>query len=211
MDTTLNLGAILDAHRKWWRNEPGGTRADLSRADLSGADLSRADLSRANLSGANLSGANLRSANLSGANLSGADLSRANLSGADLSGADLSGADLSGCLNAPSALIFLSQFEKDDKGLIVYKAVGNTTYSQPAHWVIEPGAFLTEVVNPDRGTHCGSGVNFGTRKFCQDNYAKSTLWRCRINWLDLAGVIVPFNTDGKARCERLELLEVVKE
>ena len=95
------LKKILDKHLKWWRNESGGSRADLSRADLSGVNLSRAnlygaDLSRANLYGANLYGANLSRADLSGANLYGADLSRANLSRADLSGADLSGADLSG-------------------------------------------------------------------------------------------------------------------
>ena len=95
------LKKILDKHLKWWRNEGGGSRADLSRTDLSGVNLSRAnlygaDLSRANLYGANLSGANLSRTDLSGANLYGADLSRANLSRADLSGADLSGADLSG-------------------------------------------------------------------------------------------------------------------
>ncbi len=262
MDTTLNLTAILDAHRKWYRDEPGGTRANLSGADLSdanlsgadlsGADLRSADLSRANLSGANLSDANLSRANLSGANLSdanlsdanlsradlrSADLSRANLSGAnlsdanlsdanlsraDLSGADLrsadlsranlSGADLSGCLNLPSVAIFLSQFERDDLGLIVYKRIGNgTSYSPPAHWKIEPGAYLTEVVNPDRGTECGCGVNFATRQWCGQNYDRADLWRCRIRWIDLAEVVVPYMTDGKARCGKLELLEVVKD
>lgn len=123
--------------------------------------------------------------------------------------ANLSGANLSGCLNSPSALLFLAQFEKDDRGLIVYKAIGNTEYAPPAHWKIRRGAILTEVCNPDRGTLCACGVNFGTRKFCQDNYPKGSLWRCRIAWLDLATVIVPFGTDGKARCERLKLIEKV--
>ena len=72
------LNSILDLHRKWLYNEPGGQRANLSGADLSGANLSGANLYRANLSGANLSGANL-----SGADLSGANLYRANLSGAN--------------------------------------------------------------------------------------------------------------------------------
>ena len=71
------LKQVLIAHGSWVRNQPGGSRADLSRANLS----------RANLSRANLSGADLSRANLSGANLSRADLSRADLSGANLSGA----------------------------------------------------------------------------------------------------------------------------
>ena len=99
--TVEKLTEILNKHKKWLRNEDGGSRANLSGADLYGANLSRADLyganlSRANLYGANLSGADLYGANLSGANLSGANLSRANLSGANLSGADLYGANLYG-------------------------------------------------------------------------------------------------------------------
>ena len=129
--------------------------------------------------------------------------------GADLSGADLSGANLSGAKNLISTVAFMSEFEKDDLGVIVYKRIGDTDYAPPAHWTIAPGEFLTEVVNPDRGTDCGCGVNFGTRAWCDSAYANSTLWRCRIRWMDLAGVVVPFGTDGKARAERLELLEVV--
>jgi hypothetical protein len=94
--TREQLMEILELHRKWFRNEEGGKRADLSDANLSDADLSGANLSGANLSGANLSGAYLRDANLSDANLSDADLSGANLSGAYLRDADLSDANLSG-------------------------------------------------------------------------------------------------------------------
>jgi hypothetical protein len=93
--TSQDIPGILERHGKWLRNEPGGSRADLSGANLSGANLSGANLSGANLSRADLSGANLYGANLSGANLSRADLSGANLYGADLSGANLSGANLS--------------------------------------------------------------------------------------------------------------------
>ena len=69
------LQTIIENHKKWLNNEPGGKMADLSGANLSGADLSGAnlrlaDLRRANLRLANLSGANLRLANLSGAYLS---------------------------------------------------------------------------------------------------------------------------------------------
>ena len=118
------LNSILEKHKMWLDNKPGGEKADLYNANLRGADLIGVDLkyatlvgakliganlrgsylsvanlrgsylSRAILSRANLRGANLRGADLSGADLSGADLSVANLSGADLSGADLIGADL---------------------------------------------------------------------------------------------------------------------
>jgi hypothetical protein len=93
------LQSILDLHRKWIYNEPGGSRANLSGANLHdaslhGADLHDADLSDANLSCADLSDANLSCADLSDASLHGADLSGASLRGADLRGANLRGADL---------------------------------------------------------------------------------------------------------------------
>ena len=93
IETTLELSAIIAAHRLWVLRD-GGSRANLSGADLSGANLAGANLSRADLSEADLSRVNLSQANLSGADLSGVNLSGANLSGADLSGADLSEADL---------------------------------------------------------------------------------------------------------------------
>ena len=170
-------------------------KADLSRADLSGADLSGADLSRADL----------RYANLRYADLSGANLSRA-----DLSGADLSGADLSGCKGIKTASEFLKKFKTDELGLIVYKGFGKTSYTTPDNWKIKPGSFITETVNPLPTLECACGVNFGTKKFVKENYPKSTIWKCRIRYIDLADVVVPYETDGKARCARLELLEAVK-
>jgi hypothetical protein len=96
-DINLDLPAILAAHGKWLRDEPGGKRANLYGADLGGANLRGAnlygaDLGGANLRGADLGGANLRGADLGGANLRGADLGGANLGGANLGGADLGGA-----------------------------------------------------------------------------------------------------------------------
>ena len=57
--TTDELKAIVEKHGKWLRDEPDGSRANLSRANLYGANLYGANLSGANLYGANLSGANL--------------------------------------------------------------------------------------------------------------------------------------------------------
>ena len=188
--------------------------ANLSRANLGGANLSRANLGWANLSWADLDGANLGGANLSGANLSRANLGGANLDGANLGGANLSGTNLSGANGILNPVTWLAEnFTADDLGYIVFKAIGHTVYAQPDYWKIRSGAFLEEIVNPDRGVICACGVNFGTLNWVTKNNSadrlQTQIWRCRIRWPDLPGVIVPFDADGKARCSRLELLEMI--
>ena len=226
------LDKILAAHK-----QGGGadlcradlSEADLSEADLRWADLSGADLRRANLIGADLSGANLRGANLRGAyliaaDLSGADLSRANLHKADLSGAnlrranlieaDLSGAnlgeaDLSGATGLLSAVDFLeAHFERVEAGYIAYKTF-NVTYEAPAAWEIKKGAVISENVNFDRCTECGCGVNVAPLEWVKREYGYPGIWKVLIRWEWLCGVCVPYMSDGKIRCERVELLEVV--
>ena len=107
----MDLEKILEEHKKWSQDSPGGKqanlqgavlqKADLWRANLQGAVLQKADLQGADLQGAdlwraNLQGAVLQKAKLLGADLRGADLQEANLQGADLRGANLQGADLRG-------------------------------------------------------------------------------------------------------------------
>ena len=160
---------------------------------------------------ANLSNADLRYANLSNADLSNANLSNANLRYANLSNANLSGANLSGAQGLKRAADFLSQFKQDDLGLLVYKRIegvnGDTQYSPNPNWTIKKGEFLEENPNPTKTQECGCGVNFGTLQYCKENYRNADLWLCRILWIDLADVIVPFGTDGKARCARLQLVK----
>ena len=216
----MDLNHAIELHKKWLNDEPDGQmfdlrRADLIDADMIGADLSRADLSGADLSGADLSRANLRRADLSDANLSDADLSRADLSGADLSGADLSGADLSGAdLSGASGIMspidFMEEnFQKTQKGLVVFKTFDNFYKINP-NWNIAPGAIISETVNPSRCSNCGCGINVGTLGYVRDNNKKNLpIWKLLIRWEWLPGVVVPFNTDGKIRCERAELIEIV--
>ena len=78
------LSKILELHKKWINNEPGGEQANLGEADLRGADLGEADLWRADLWRADLGETNLGEANLGEANLGGANLKGANLKGANL-------------------------------------------------------------------------------------------------------------------------------
>ena len=198
--TAEKLAEILENHKKWIMNDGG------CRANLSGADLSRADLSWANLSGANLSGADLSRANLSWADLSGANLSGANLSGADLSWANLSGAK--GLLDTVNYME--AHFERVERGYIVYKTFG-VNYEPPTEWEIKPESIITETVNFDRCTECGSGINVAPLEWVKREYANKKIWKCLIEWPWLAGVCVPYNTDGKIRCSRVRLLEVVSD
>jgi len=144
------------------------------------------------------------------------DFADANLSKANLSGANLRRADLSGAkgLLVPSAWL-ADNFETDETGVIVYKAIGSTYRSAPPQWVIAPGSFIEEVVNPCRVSDCACGVNVATRGWIERLYAADIeagtvhIWKGRIRFLDLADVVVPYHTDGKFRCGRFELLEEV--
>ena len=153
---------------------------------------------------ANLSRANLSRADLSGADLSGADLSEANLSRADLSEANLSRAK--GLLSAANYLD--AHFDRTTDGYIVYKTFGSM-YAPPQNWKIEHGAIIEETANHDRCTECGSGINVAPLKWVKEKY-HGDIWKCLIKWEWLPGVVVPYMTDGKIRCEKLQLLEVVE-
>ena len=187
---------MLQRIARWnqWRGENPYAQIDLTRADLTVANLTRA----------NLTGANLTRANLTDADLSRANLTRANLSGANLTRADLSRA--TGILSASEWLA--ENFTATPDGYLVYKHFGATQYAQPDAWRNGGEGTVCEErgVNPDRGTDCGSGLNFGTRKWCENNYKGAELWECLLAWADLPDVIVPFNSDGKARCARLTKL-----
>ena len=197
--TQKKLKEILAAHSLYLRGCLDGARADLSGADLSWADLS----------GAKLSGADLSRADLSGTDLSWAKLSGANLSGAYLLGADLSGADLSGVKGLTSAADFLkTHFEQTEAGYIAYKTF-NSRYRAPSTWSIEKGSIIEENVNFDRCKDCGCGINVAPIEWVEQHYS-GAVWKVLIRWEWLAGVCVPYMSDGKIRCERVELLEIVK-
>ena len=198
--TKEELSEIIRLHAKWLSDEPGGIRANLSRANLSDANLSYANLRYANLSRANLSDANLSRAYLSRAYLSGANLSDANLSDANLSDANLSGA--SGLIDATDYIG--AHFERVKDGYIVYKTFGGS-YSKPDSWTIEPGAIIEEVCNPNRTDVCGCGINVAPIEWVKENY-KGDVYKLLIRWEWLAGVVVPYNTDGKIRCSRAQII-----
>ena len=191
------LQKILEKHLKWLNREEGGERADLCES---------------NLREANLREANLCKTNLRGANLYKADLCKANLCGTNLREADLRGADLSGCRGLISPIEYMEKnFEKAEDGYICYKIFSNI-YATPDYWEIKNGSIISEVVNPYRTVDCACGVNVGTLDWVRENNSSNAnIWKCIIEWKWLPGVVVPYNTDGKIRCEKVKLLEVIME
>ena len=182
--TAEKLQEILQKHKLWLNGDGNGSEADLRWADLSGA-------------------------NLSGANLRWADLSEANLRWADLSEADLRWADLSGAKGLLSAVNFLeAYFERTENGYIAYKTF-NCSYIAPKKWKIESGSVIEENVLFDRCCDCGAGINVAPLSWVKRNYS-GQIWKVLIRWEWLAGVCVPYHSDGKIRCERVELIGIVE-
>ena len=199
--TADQLKAVLDAHALWLKGEGAGQRANLHEADLRGADLREAGLSWADLREADL-----REANLRWADLSGADLSGANLRGADLSGAHLSGAQ--GIFD-PCAWL-AANCKRVRGGIEAYKTFG--LYNQPPEsWKQEPGAEISEVVNPNPTDDCGCGVNVATLDWVRRNNDEDLpIWKVLVKWEWMVGAVVPYGTDGKFRVPRAKLVEVVE-
>lgn len=130
---------------------------------------------------------------------------------ANLSRADLSRANLSGAQGILSAVNYIDEnFERVEAGYVAYKTFNCGVYSAPETWKIEPGAVLSENVNANRTDTCGCGINVAPLEWVKREYPNRPIWKVLIRWEWLAGVCVPYNTDGKIRCERVELLEVVE-
>lgn len=228
------VGANLDGANLVCANLDGANLgiAALDLACLEGAKLMNANLFGANLGGANLVGANLESANIESANLIGANLENANLIGANLKNAKLIGANLKNAKLVDAILIGANllhanlsgvkfnfnpsewmneNFEATAKGYIVYKVFG-FFHGSPENWNVSEGSVIQETVNRNPTETCGCGVNFATlewlmRQCVSDDYQ---VYKCLIPWDKSAGIVVPYNTDGKARCDYLEILEKVK-
>ena len=203
--TNTELQNILKKHQLWLDRKPGGERANLK-----GAILFEANLEGVNLKYANLERADLREANLERANLKEADLREANLFGANLREANLFGANLIKTKGLLSPIDYLAQnFEKTADGYIVYKTFG-MHYPPRTDWTIKDGSIIEDIVDLDRATICGYGINVATKDWIKREAPKiNKVWKCLIKWEWLPGVVVPYATDGMVRCERLMLLEKV--
>lgn len=135
---------------------------------------------------------------------------RANLSYADLSGADLRNADLSCAEGLPLTSDYLKEhFEFTADGMIAYKVFAGM-YTPPKKWVLQPSSVITENVNPNRTDVCGCGINVASLDWVREEYPDRDIWKILIRYEWLCGIVVPYNTDGKIRCEKAELVEIVK-
>ena len=131
------------------------------------------------------------------------------LRGANLRGADLTDAALSGSQGLLDAINYMeAHFERTNDGYIAYKSF-NSTYCAPDRWNIAPGEIIDETVNADRTCECGCGINVAPLDWVRrDN--RGTPYKLLIRWEWLPGVVVPYNTDGKIRCSRAQIIEVVQ-
>lgn len=179
---------------------------DLVSCDLADCDFSGSDLSESDLHDADFHGSNLRRANFRMANLRNADLRGVSLTGAILDNADMRGANLGGASGLLSAVEFMSQFEKDSAGWLVYTAIGKFWRGNRS-WNLYPGEFITEIANPCRTDSVGSGVRFGSLEYIRNNVVPSEIWTARINFPDGPGIVAPLRANSFGRCERLELIE----
>lgn len=128
---------------------------------------------------------------------------------AHLEGAHLERANTSGCFIIPTASSYIAKhFISDGLRIIVYKTFG-LHYQPVAGWTIHRNAVIEETPNPSRCTACGSGINVATLRWINQASQNLDIWKCRIRWIDLADTVVPFGSDGKIRCARLELIEKV--
>jgi hypothetical protein len=95
-------------------------------------------------------------------------------------------------------------------GVLGYKAL-NLMYNAPRHWRTKPGSEWREVVNPDRCSLCGCGVNVGTARWVIENTVPSRdVYEVLIPWQEMADVVVPYATYGKLRAGCVRVVRKVR-
>lgn len=205
--------------------------ANLKSVNLKYAILNKAILYKANLENSNLEGAKLKSLDLRFANLSKTYLKNTNLKGSDLRFTDLRSANLckailkdvvlydsnlksvnlSGARGLLSPIDYLEKyFEKTKDGYIAYKSFG-LHCNIPNYWKIEENSIIKENVDTDRSIYGSYGINAGTLEYVRNQMGPiiSPIHALLIKYEWLAGVVVPYNSNGLIRCERAMILNKV--
>ena len=177
-------------------------KCDFSNADFSGCDLTRAYFNECDL----------RSANFSGAELIGTRFIKCKLDGAAFDESVAHRPVFNGSTGMFDPIEFMANhFERTEEGYIAYK-IFDGMYKMPEDWDIKPGSVIAENANLNPFDNCGCGINVAplewVRAFRLKNDAfDQPIWRCLIRWEWLPGVVVPFGTNGKIRCNRVEILD----
>ena len=234
------LNIILDKHKKCLNKEEGGKIADLFNKDCSDLDFSNNDLryiwlvncnlsncnlsncnleyaylTETNLTETNLTETNLTNCNLKNVNLRDANLTKTNLTGSNLENADLIYAKLKNVKGSITTKDYMKnnfKFDKERNGYIVYKTFGSI-YDPPKYWNIKENSIIEENCTMDRRYECGRGINCSNLDWVR-NYNKKhknlPIWKMLIKRKWLKGVVVPYITDGKIRCNKAQLLNIIE-
>ena len=222
--TQEKLNIILDKHKKWLNKEEGGEWADLSQKDCSGLDFSNNDLrciylELCNLTKANLVYCNLSNCNLQYTKLEGADLTNAILKYANLEYVDLE--NVKGLITTEEYMNKNFEFDEEQDGYIVYKTFGSI-HKPPKKWIIKENSIIEENCNIDRTVDCSYGINCANLDWVKDyNICKDIkflsvqkynlpIWKLLIKKEWLNDVVIPYATDGKFRCKKALLLNIVE-
>lgn len=108
--------------------------------------------------------------------------------------------------------IIKKYFKTTNEGIIAYK-VFNQFYLAPEDWKIEEGATITRLSNRNAYDECGEGINVSTLTWIVENTTycivnrEIMIWKVLIPWEEAVGITVPYNFEGKIRCESIKLLE----
>ena len=171
-----------------------------------------------------ISKTNFTDANLEMNSFDEAEIRECDFTNSIWSRCSFTGSSFSGSKGLISSIDYLEKtFKKTEQGYIAYKKFGQF-YNIPNYWDIREGSILDEVINSNRFEDCGAGINVSTLNWLDEHLIfaatlygfsakdKTGIWEVLIPFKWLSGVCVPYNTDGKIRCERVKLIkELTKE
>lgn len=152
---------------------------------------------------------NFNYAELNNAKLNDAELNGAKLNYAKLNYAELNDADLSNSIGLLNPIEWLEQnLEEIKDGFIVYKTL-DEHHKKNDKWDMSPGSVITEECNFNRTNTCVCGINCGTKEYVLNNTKGDVIYMLLIRFKWLAGVCVPYNTDGKFRVAKAENIKAI--
>lgn len=106
------------------------------------------------------------------------------------------------------------QRNEDNTGYIVYK-IFDYIFSPCKEWNICRDSIIEENCDMNRFKACSYGINVATLSWAMRHasspYSEKSIpiWKCEINDDWLADVCVPYESNGKIRCGKLKLLDIV--
>lgn len=180
-------------------------------SSFSSCSMQKASISYSNLATVFFENCNMSNATLKRSHMQGSSFIRCNLFGTRFDESRISECDFSQSSGALNPSDWMAEnLERHEDGYIAYKTFEAVRLSNP-NWKIEPGSVINEMVNAGITESCGCGINVSTLRWQEENqpifHKKGPIWRCLIRWEWLPSVVIPWGTNGKFRCGRVELLD----